>query len=133
VARVRAHLPAGLREKAVALLTSRELRKWRDSLVKAPQRPATKAAGWADEKPADDEERSLAAATINRSCAAFKAALNLAAEHDERIANRRAWETGLASITDTERSRNVILSEATVRKLIEERASTARPSACWWR
>lgn len=45
VARVRAHLPAGLREKAVALLTSRELRKWRDSLVKAPQRPATKAAG----------------------------------------------------------------------------------------
>jgi integrase len=55
-----------------------------------------------------------------RTCAAFKAALNLATEHDERIANRRVWETGLASIPDAGQSRNVILSESTVRKLIEE-------------
>ena len=32
VARVRPHLPAGLRDKVVALLTSQDLRKWRDSL-----------------------------------------------------------------------------------------------------
>ena len=51
---------------------------------------------------------------------AFKAALNRAAEHDELIANRRAWETGLASLPDAQQSRNVILREATVRRLIQE-------------
>jgi len=39
----------------------------------------------------------------------------LAAEHDERIANRRAWENGLATIPDAEQPRNVILSEAAAR------------------
>ena len=97
VARVRIHLPAGLLDKAVALLASRELRGWRDGLA-----------------------RTLAAATVNRTTSGLKAALNLAAEHDERITNRRAWETGLASIPDAEQSRNVILNEATVRWIIAE-------------
>jgi integrase len=97
VTRVRPHLPAGLRDKVVALLTSQDLRKWRDSLA-----------------------RTLAAATVNRTCAAFKAALNLVADHDERIVNRRAWETGLATIPDAEQSRNVILPETTVRQIIAE-------------
>jgi integrase len=60
----------------------------------------------------------LAPATVNRTAAALKAALNLAAEHDDRIANRRAWETGLASIPDAEQSRNVILPENTIRLII---------------
>ena len=97
VTRVRPHLPAGLRDKVVALLTSHDLRKWRDSLAK-----------------------TLAAATVNRTCAAFKAALNLVADHDERVLNRRAWETGLATIPDAEQSRNVILPETTVRQIIAE-------------
>jgi integrase len=79
------------------LLTSRELRRWRDGSAKG-----------------------LAPATVNRTCAAFKAALNLAADHDERIASRRAWETGLASIPDAEQSRNVILSEGVIRGIISE-------------
>ena len=95
VARVRMHLPTGLFNKAVALLASGELRKWRDGLA-----------------------RTLAAATVNRTTTGLKAALNLAAEHDERITNRRAWETGLATIPDAEQSRNVILSEAAVRQII---------------
>ncbi len=95
VNRVRMHLPARLLDKAVALLTSRELRRWRDSLA-----------------------GQLAAATVNRTATGLKAALNLAAEHDERIANRRAWEAGLASIPDAEQSRNVILPEAVVRQII---------------
>jgi integrase len=95
VVRVRTRLPAGLINKAVALLASAELRKWRDSLSK-----------------------TLAAATVNRTCTGLKAALNLTAEHDERITNRRAWETGLATIQDAEQSRNVILSEAAVRQII---------------
>ena len=59
--------------------------------------------------------KMLAPATVNRTCTGLKAALNLAAEHDERIGNRRAWETGLATIPDAEQSRNVILSEPAVR------------------
>lgn len=95
VARVRLHLPAGLRSKAVALLASRELRRWRDSLAE-----------------------KMLPASVNRTATGLKAALNLAAEHDERIANRRAWESGLATIPDAEQSRNVILSEPAVREII---------------
>jgi integrase len=95
VVRVRVHLPAGLLNKAVLLLISRELRRWRDGLVK-----------------------TLAPSTVNRTTTGLKAALNLAAEQDERIANRRAWETGLATIPDAEQSRNIILAEAAVRQII---------------
>jgi integrase len=97
VNRVRTHIPDALIGKTVALLAARDLRLWRDALAQV-----------------------VAPATVNRTCAAFKAALNLAADHDERIASRRAWETGLASLPDAEEARNIILSEATVRNLIAE-------------
>jgi integrase len=95
VFRVRAHLTEALSGKSVALLPARDLRSWRDALTKV-----------------------LAPATVNRTCAAFKAALNLSADHDDRITSRRAWETGLAAIPDAEQSRIVIVPEATVRELI---------------
>src|SRR3954471_17681168 len=95
ITRLRGHIPTGMREKAVALLSARDLRRWRDGLAK-----------------------TLAPATVNRICTVLKAALNLAADHDERIANRRAWETGLATIPDAEQSRNVILDESTLRRII---------------
>src|SRR5438067_3102333 len=103
VGRVRAHLSPGLRDKAVALLAAGDLRRWRDGLGK-----------------------SLAPATVNRTCTVLKAALNLVADHDERIANRRAWDNGLATIPDAEQSRNVILDEATVRWLIAEAHAQSR-------
>ena len=96
VARVRAHLSETLAAKSCALVTSRELRQWRDRLAD-----------------------KLAPATVNRTRNALVAALRLAAEHDERIAaNRRAWEGGLASIRDAEESRNVILDETATRAVI---------------
>jgi integrase len=91
------HLAPDLRGMAVALLAAGDLRRWRDGLTK-----------------------TLAPSTINRTCTALKAALNLVADHDERIANRRAWETGLGTIPDAERSRNVILSDADIRWIIAE-------------
>jgi len=97
ISRVRIHLTKGLLDKAVPLLTQLELRRWRDGLAK-----------------------TLAPATVNRTCTGLKAALNLAAESDQRIVNRRAWETGLATIPDAEQARNVILSEAAVRQIIAE-------------
>ena len=95
VTRVRAHLSGALAKTSIAFVTTRELRHWRDQL-------------------ADD----LVPATVNRTTNALKAALNLAADNDERITNRRAWEIGLASIQDAEELRNVILPEADIRMLI---------------
>ncbi len=63
---------------------------------------------------------------MNRTTTGLKAALNLAAEHDERINNRRAWETGLAILPDAEQSRNVILTETAMRQII---AAAYRQSA----
>ena len=95
VARVRVHLPAVLAGKSVALVTAHDLRAWRDRLSK-----------------------ELAPSTVNRRATGLKAALNLIADHDERIPSRRAWENGLASLHDAEESRNVILPETAVRSII---------------
>jgi len=85
VSRVRAHLSERFAGRDIALLTARDLRSWRDGLAK-----------------------SLAPATVNRTANGLKAALNLVADNDERITNRAAWETGLASLHDAEEPRNVI-------------------------
>jgi integrase len=96
VARVRAHLSPTLAAKTVPLLGFRDLRQWRDGLA----------------------NNGLAAASANRSASVFKAALNLAASHDTRIASRSPWEAGLASLPDAEKSRNVILPEEAIIKII---------------
>jgi integrase len=95
VTRVRVHLPDALARKTIDRITTRELRLWRDRL--------------ADER---------APATVNRTSNALKAALNLAADHDERILSRRPWEIGLTAIHDAEESRNVILEEQAIRAII---------------
>ncbi len=95
VTRVRAHMTDALSRKLVDGVAARDLRGWRDMLA----------------------ER-LAPATVNRTTTALKAALNLAADHDERIISRRAWEIGLASIPGAEEARNVILTDDQVRALI---------------
>jgi integrase len=97
IARVRKHLPAGLKSKAVMLVTVTDLRRWRDGLAK-----------------------KITPSSVNRTGAALKAALNLCADEDQRITSRRAWEIGLGTIANAEQSRNVILSEATVRQIIVE-------------
>jgi integrase len=91
--RVLVHLPDLLATKAVALLASpREFRHWRDGLIK----------------------KGLAPSTVNRTCAAFQAALELAAAQDARITNQASWRTGLAALPDAETSRNVILPDEAV-------------------
>jgi integrase len=97
VARVRVHLRETLANKRVALLTARDLRNWRDDLSK-----------------------HLAPATVNRTAGALKAALNLVADHDERIISRQPWDMGLATIPDAEESRNVILGESSIHTIIAE-------------
>jgi len=95
VGRVRAHLPASLANKPAPDLTEAELKRWRDGLAD-----------------------KLAPATVNRTTTALKAALNLAADLDRRITSRRPWEIGLATLPGAEQSRNVILADDVVRRLI---------------
>jgi hypothetical protein len=73
----RLHLTSVLLSKPVALLAATELKKWRDGLL-----------------------GTMAPATINRLCRCVCAALELARQHDERIQNRQAWETGLAGLPE---------------------------------
>jgi integrase len=92
----RAHLTPLLLGKPVQLLTSTELRKWRDGLL-AKMKPSS----------------------VVRTCKSVRAALALAASHDKRIQNRDAWETGLESLPDAAVARNVILDDATVGRFID--------------
>jgi hypothetical protein len=73
VSRVQVHLPAALAAKSVTMLTARDLSRWRDGLKK-----------------------NLTPSSVNRTTKMLKAALNLAADHDEHISNRQSWENGLA-------------------------------------
>ena len=94
--RAKLHLGGALLSKPVALLGATELKKWRDGL-------ATK----------------LSAASINRTRTCLRAALELAAQHDQRIGNRRVWQIGLAGLPDSQRARNVILDDVTVKRIVE--------------
>jgi integrase len=94
--RVRGHLSNTLNAKTVALLTARELRRFRDNLL----------------------EKKLHSSSVNRISNALRAALNLAAAHDQRINNHTAWRIGLAAIFDAAEARNVILSDHVIRSII---------------
>jgi integrase len=91
----RLHLTSALLGKPVALLTSAELKKWRDGLL-----------------------GTMAASTINRLCRCLCAALEQAAQSDKRIQNRDAWETGLAGLPNAQEARNVILSDDKVLEFV---------------
>jgi integrase len=96
--RPRVHLTPTLLAKPVSLLTATELRKWRDGL----------------------RAKGLSAATVNRTRSGLAAACALAAAHDERITNGRAWKIGLAALPDAHRARNVVLNDAQVHSLIAQ-------------
>jgi integrase len=95
-ARVLHHLTAKLAGKVVtASSLSEDLREFRERLLTS----------------------GLAPATIDRTTDALKAALNLAADNDERII-RRPWKTALKAIGASEAGvRNVVLSDADRRTL----------------
>jgi integrase len=95
-ASLRFNVPDTLKAKAVALLTEKELRTWRNNMVKRGVKPAT----------------------ADRVARVLKACLNLAAADDPRIVNINAWRKGLTRIPDAESARNVILADDTVRAVI---------------
>jgi Phage integrase family len=88
---IRHHLPEELSALVVAKLNVRDFKAWHSRLVKAKMLPAS----------------------INRINCVFKAALNLAANKDERI-ERRPWDQALTTLPNATESRNVILRDEDV-------------------
>jgi integrase len=95
--RVRRHLTPTLATKPVALLTVNDLRHWRDGLV----------------------SKGVAPATINRTRAGLRAALELAASLDDRITNRNAFRSGLKGLPGGKNARRVVLPDADVQRIVE--------------
>jgi site-specific recombinase XerD len=91
---LRFHLPPALMSKPVSLLTAREVRALRDSLL----------------------DKELKRSSVNRFMTALKACLTLAADDDERITNRRAWK--IPALRDTANPRNVVLTERQRRDVV---------------
>jgi len=84
----RGHLTPALLSKPVSMLTVKEFRHWRNHLAK-----------------------QMKASSVNRVTKGLKAALNLAAAHDDRIANSKAWTVGLAPIPEDEPDSNLVLTD----------------------
>jgi len=90
---VRSHLPPHLSAQPLSQVTAKQLRHWRDALVK----------------------RGMLPATINRVFKPAIASFNLAAKLDPRVAtNREAWRVGLEALRDTVTARAAVLSDAQV-------------------
>ncbi len=78
------------------MLTVRELRPWRNAIAE-----------------------TMPASSVNRICKSLKAALNLAAAHDDRITNAKAWTVGLAAIPEADDTEsNIVLSDDQRRAVI---------------
>ena len=90
-------VPAALQAMPVAMLTAKDLKRFRDGLAARMKK-----------------------ASVNRQCKPLKAALTLAADNDPRIGNREAWRMGLAAFkgTHADRRRHVSLTTDEVRALI---------------
>jgi integrase len=95
--RARKHLTATLASKPVMLLSTQDLRHWRDGLVAKGVEPAT----------------------INRTRAGLRAALELAATLDPRIVNREAFRVGLKGLRNTKTARRAVLPDADVLRIVE--------------
>jgi integrase len=94
---VRSHLPAHLLSQPLSLVTSKQLRQWRDGLIKAGMR----------------------AATVNRVLKPAHAAFNLAAKLDKRIrANAGEWKVGLEALPNTVTARDAVLTDAQVLRVV---------------
>ena len=105
---VRNLLTAGLLAKPVALLTVKELRHWRDGLLTTRK-----------------------ASTVTRTCKSLKAALNLAAAHDQRIGNSAVWRHALAGLPDSSTARRVGLPERDVRAIVDAAYAVAPEVGLW--
>src|SRR5262249_33887448 len=94
---VRTHLPPHLVAQPLSLVTSKQLRGWRDALIKGGMLPAT----------------------VNRVLKPARAAFNLAAKLDPRVAaNAEEWTVGLEALRNTVKAREAVLTDAQVHAVV---------------
>jgi integrase len=94
---VRSHMPEHLLSQPLSLVTSKQLRTWRDGLIKGGMRGIT----------------------LNRVMKPAHASFNLAAKLDKRVAaNREAWKVGLEALPNTVTAREAVLADAQVLRVI---------------
>jgi integrase len=63
--------------------------------------------------------KGMKPASADRIGKSFKAAMNLAASHDPRITNSKAWGDGWKLLPNTTVARNIILDAAVVRSIVQ--------------
>jgi hypothetical protein len=91
--RVRFHLPPHLLAQPLAQVTPKQLRGWRDALIRDGMKPAS----------------------ANRLFKGVHAAFNLAAKLDKRVSvNREAWKVGLEALRNATTARDAVLTDAQV-------------------
>ena len=94
---VRAHLPPHLAAQPLSQVTAKQLRHWRDHLIKGGMLPAT----------------------VNRVLKPAHAACNLAAKLDGRVAaNAQAWKVGLEALRNTVTARDAVLIDKQVQRVV---------------
>lgn len=90
---VRCHLPPHLAAQPLSQVTAKQLRTWRDALIKGGMLPAT----------------------VNRTLKPAHATFNLAGKLDARVAaNAQAWKVGLEALPNTVTAREAVLTDAQV-------------------
>ena len=90
-------MPPQLAAQPLALVTAKQLRDWRDGLLKA----------------------DMTAPTLNRMLKGAKAAFNLAAKLDKRVrANAGEWKVGLEALPGTVTAREAVLTDAQVLRVV---------------
>ncbi len=90
---VRTHLPAHLSAQPLSQVTVKQLRHWRDALIKAGMKPAT----------------------VNRVLKPAHASFNLAGKLDPRVAaNAQSWKIGLEALRNTVTARDAVLTDGQV-------------------
>lgn len=96
VSRIRHNLPSAMAAQLVSQVTPRELRGWRDRMMK-----------------------TMTPASADRTARVLSAALSLAGRDDARITNGSAWKSGLKRLPDSERARpNVVLPDDVIRDIV---------------
>jgi site-specific recombinase XerD len=103
---VRKHLPPHLAAQPLSTVTSKQLRHWRDALIRADFTPAS----------------------VNKICKSAMASFVLAARLDPRIhANSPAWKIGFELLPNSVVSRDAVLSDAEVLSVVAAAYNVGEP------
>ena len=96
ISRVEKYLTSSLAGKPVGMLSARDLQSWRDNLIE-----------------------KMEPSSVNRTCNGLRAALELAADLDDRIANRRAFRLGLRRLPGANKARRIVMPDEDVLRIVK--------------